>query len=593
MTNPTINLLPTAAGAIQDADKMPTQATDTGNDSTFLYTRSWADFKAYVLASLTAASVVNVPAGTISATNVQAAINELDTEKVAKAGDAMTGSLSITSGSGSVLTVTSTSGATLDVTADGVVGNSAFTRYIGNSGGFNFSQRKARGSLATPTVVLQNDFLGQFQFSGYGGAGFVAGASFVAAVIEPTPSDTAMGTRFYFNAAAVGSATLTEVARLDHSNGFDMAAAAGAPTAGGINAVNYFDDGVNINTIYAPIANPTFTGVVTLAAGSVGAPSLNFSDATTGFYRTAANQIGITINGTVLGAFRSTGLNLIPGTTSSVQVAGVTPALNAQGTGQGQAQIAAMRWNNATQGGTFSIGHSRSATVGTFGTALIANDQLGLFQFYGDDTTAFAQGGNLGMYAEEAWTSTANGTYFRMNLVVAGGTTNTDALRMSHSAGLQMYGTNTVIDQNRILRPRSYTIATLPTITTTGIIFCSDLGGGGANLYSNGTVWCRETPTGTANIAVDASLTFTYTRLTNASVIRANVALGAARTVTLSTTGCANGDRARFVRSASATGAFNWDIAGAVTTSLTAAKQWVDYEYDGTGWNPTAGGTIP
>jgi hypothetical protein len=37
----------------------------------------------------------NVPAGTISATEVQAAINELDTEKVAKAGDTMTGALNL------------------------------------------------------------------------------------------------------------------------------------------------------------------------------------------------------------------------------------------------------------------------------------------------------------------------------------------------------------------------------------------------------------------------------------------------------------------------------------------------------------------
>jgi len=44
----------------------------------------------------TASSIVNTPSGNISSTTVQAAINELDTEKVAKAGDTMTGDLRTT-----------------------------------------------------------------------------------------------------------------------------------------------------------------------------------------------------------------------------------------------------------------------------------------------------------------------------------------------------------------------------------------------------------------------------------------------------------------------------------------------------------------
>jgi hypothetical protein len=45
----------------------------------------------------TAGATVNTPAGNIVATDVQAAINELDTEKVAKAGDTMTGALNLPS----------------------------------------------------------------------------------------------------------------------------------------------------------------------------------------------------------------------------------------------------------------------------------------------------------------------------------------------------------------------------------------------------------------------------------------------------------------------------------------------------------------
>lgn len=45
-----------------------------------------------------ASAITNAPAGTVAATTVQAAINELDTGKVAKAGDTMTGSLILPSG---------------------------------------------------------------------------------------------------------------------------------------------------------------------------------------------------------------------------------------------------------------------------------------------------------------------------------------------------------------------------------------------------------------------------------------------------------------------------------------------------------------
>lgn len=46
-----------------------------------------------------ASAVQNIAAGNIAATDVQAAINELDTEKVAKTGDTMTGTLNLSAGS--------------------------------------------------------------------------------------------------------------------------------------------------------------------------------------------------------------------------------------------------------------------------------------------------------------------------------------------------------------------------------------------------------------------------------------------------------------------------------------------------------------
>ena len=48
-------------------------------------------------------TITNVPAGGIAATDVQGAINELDTEKVAKAGDTMTGALQLNGGGGATM----------------------------------------------------------------------------------------------------------------------------------------------------------------------------------------------------------------------------------------------------------------------------------------------------------------------------------------------------------------------------------------------------------------------------------------------------------------------------------------------------------
>jgi hypothetical protein len=73
--------------------------------------------------------------------------------------------------------------------------------------------------------------------------------------------------------------------------------------------------------------------------------------------------------------------------------------------------------------------------------------------------------------------------------------------------------------------------------------------------------------------------------------IRANSALTAQRTITLSTTGAFTGAKFHIVRTASATGAFNL-VVGSVAT-LAAEKQWCEVTYNGTAWVLTAYGTLP
>lgn len=51
-------------------------------------------------------------------------------------------------------------------------------------------------------------------------------------------------------------------------------------------------------TPYALLASPTFTGVVTVAAGTAGAPSVAFGEATSGGFRVSAGVLGLSAGGT-------------------------------------------------------------------------------------------------------------------------------------------------------------------------------------------------------------------------------------------------------------------------------------------------------
>jgi hypothetical protein len=128
----------------------------------------------------------------------------------------------------------------------------------------------------------------------------------------------------------------------------------------------------------------------------------------------------------------------------------------------------------------------------------------------------------------------------------------------------------------------SVTIGTIPSASLfpRTSIYCSDLGGGGGHISSDGTAWRRERSDSYEVRSTDAGAAFTYTHLTSAQTQRLTAGITAARTVTL-TAGAPSGVRARFIRDAAATGAFNWAIGG--LKNLTAGT-WCEIESDGTNW---------
>ena len=75
-----------------------------------------------ILAEITASDVINTPAGSIAATTVQAALNELDTEKAALAGANFTGPAKSTAGAFNLVTNTALSDAAATLTASQLIG---------------------------------------------------------------------------------------------------------------------------------------------------------------------------------------------------------------------------------------------------------------------------------------------------------------------------------------------------------------------------------------------------------------------------------------------------------------------------------------
>lgn len=77
-------------------------------------------------------------------------------------------------------------------------------------------------------------------------------------------------------------------------------------------------DGQNTMTANLPGGGFRITNIgVTAIAGSVGTPALNVSDGATGLYRSAANELAVTVNGTQVSRFASIGLIVTGGVTVS------------------------------------------------------------------------------------------------------------------------------------------------------------------------------------------------------------------------------------------------------------------------------------
>jgi hypothetical protein len=195
-----------------------------------------------------------------------------------------------------------------------------------------------------------------------------------------------------------------------------------------------------------------------LGAGAVGAPSLYLStDSTTGLYRPAANQIGITISGTQRALFTAAGLTLTAGTAAAPSLTygdsttgGYRPAANQLGwavSGVERQKLDAADMSTTRSGGqaTFTItSYAASSSLSSFrlyssrGTSaspstLLSGDAIALLSARAwTSGTTFTQCGLFRFAATENHTSTATGSQFLIQVCANTGTTLATGLIIDH-----------------------------------------------------------------------------------------------------------------------------------------------------------------
>ena len=314
------------------------------------------------IAGQTAANISVVATGNIAATDVQAALQELDTEKLAKAGGTMTGNLELGDGvvivfegatddgfettltvtdptADRTITLPNETGTVVTTGSSGVVTSTMITDGTIVNADISASAEIAVSKLANGTArqLLQTDVAG-------------TGVEFTSNVDVPGTLDVTGAATFDSTAAVTGALTVTGVINAD--------------------------------------------GKVKFPAGTASAPSFySGTDTDTGLYFSAANEISVATGGTQRIAVDSSGRVLI-GTASSIGFIGGTAAtLQAINTGS-QYALGMERATNDSAGPVCVFRKTRSTSNGG-NTIVSSSDDLGYIRFSGTDGAAAIQAAEI------------------------------------------------------------------------------------------------------------------------------------------------------------------------------------------------------
>jgi hypothetical protein len=156
----------------------------------------------------TTLATVPVAKGGTGATTAPTALTNLGA--VAKAGDTMTGALTVTTNA--TVPATDANGLLHLVAPNGVPANLAFDTFAGGLGGTNYSTiqlRQAGGTAAAPTASVASDIFGIIQFKGYANGAYQIGSQIYGTSSENWTA-TARGSAIKFSTITGGTTTNAE-----------------------------------------------------------------------------------------------------------------------------------------------------------------------------------------------------------------------------------------------------------------------------------------------------------------------------------------------------------------------------------------------
>jgi hypothetical protein len=261
-----------------------------------------------------------------------------------------------------------------------------------------------------------------------------------------------------------------------------------------------------------------------------------------------------------------------------------TPAVQRFGTSIASSAMALVHENNsAGNNPTFYFARGR-----TGGAAAGSSDTLGAIGFNAHDGAAdYYMAAMIRAIVDGQANSAGNVNALLAFYTNPGGTTPVERMRIDRDGNIGMGGANIVIDSSRHFRLRAYTIATLPPASAGAgqVIYCSDLGGGGGELVSDGVSWKRTNPSGMAEVT--STSTFTLTTLVDTPTIRHTATLAADRTVTLSSTNAYNGARFHIARTGGGVGLLS--VGG---LHMLSGGRWCIVEHDGSAWRLIGAGSL-
>lgn len=234
------------------------------------------------------------------------------------------------------------------------------------------------------------------------------------------------------------------------------------------------------------------------------------------------------------------------------------------------------RWSADASAPELRLIKSRSTTMGTYGTAVLANDSLGNVAWFGDDgvSTGTTSTAVVGAIAAEAWSTTAHGSHLYFMTTPIGSLTQTEAMRI-RSTGNVLIGTTTDDGTNKlqvaggVSLTGALSVGSSPSAGTSGQVLVS--GGAGA-----APSWKSIPPAKIS--AVTATTTSATVDFTNSDTVRLTLQ---SNVTTLTITGASDGQKCLLEVIQDATGSrtitwpanvrFGTDITS-ITLTTTASK---------------------